>query len=76
MSISLRLSAKEHFILVSTMSSLNISISLRRKLMLMLTLRQSSLAHKLLILNMFMFYACVASKDRALGLGTGEIDWL
>ena len=42
----------------------------------MLTLRQSSLAHKLLILNMFMFYACVASKDRALGLGTGEIDWL
>ena len=58
----------EHFILMSTMSSLNISISLRRKLMFMLMPQLSSLAHKLLML-MFMLYACVASKDQALGPG-------
>ena len=43
--------------LMSTMSSLNVSLSIRRKLMLILMLmsRLSSLAHKLLMLElMFM----------------------
>ena len=39
--------------LMSTMSSLDISISIRKKLMFMLMSRLSSLAHKLLML-MFM----------------------
>ena len=54
--------------LMSTRSSLNISISIRKKLMLMLMSQLSSLVHKL----MLMFngaYACVASEDRALILG-------
>ena len=47
--------------LMSTMSSLNISISLRRKLMLMPMTRLSSLAHKLLML---MFMLMLASLVR------------
>ena len=47
--------------LMSTMSSLYISISIRKKLMLMLMSRLSSLAHKLLML---MFMLMLASLVR------------
>ena len=46
---------------MSMMSSLNISISMRRKLMLLLMSRLSSLAHKLLML---MFMLMLASLVR------------
>ena len=51
--------------LMSAMSSLNISISIRRKLMFMLMSRLSSLAHKVCYAYVYA-YACVASEDRAL----------
>ena len=49
-------------IIMSTMSSLNISISIRKKLMLMLMSQLSSLAHKLLML---MFMLMLVSLVRA-----------
>ena len=53
--------------LMSTMSSLNISISIRKELVLMLMSRLSSLAHKLLYAYVYA-YACVASEDRAVSI--------
>ena len=52
--------------LMSTMSSLNISISIsiRKELMLMLVSRLSSLAHKASYAYVYA-YACVASEDQA-----------
>ena len=57
--------------LMSTMSSLNISISLsiRRKLMLMLMSRLSSPAHKLLMLTL-IFMLMLASQVRTLKLSS------
>ena len=53
--ICIRLSPiSECSMIMSMMSSLNISISMRRKLMLVLMSRLSSLAHKLLMLMFFM----------------------
>ena len=55
---SVRVSANQRaLMLMSTMSSLNISISLRRKLMLMPMSRLSSLAHKLLMLTFILMLA-------------------
>ena len=58
---------------MSTMSSLNISISIRKKLMLMLMSRLSSLAHKLLML---MFMLMLVSLVRTGLKGGLHITWV